>query len=79
MNADFKPNLKELCNAALELAAHERAAFLDAACDGDARMRAEIESLLAHEETARDFLQQPALQHLASLMKAAPNPTGMLM
>jgi serine/threonine protein kinase len=72
MNINAKPNLKELCNAALELAAHERAAFLDVACDGDARLRAEIESLLAHEDTARDFLAQPAWQEVVAQIQTEP-------
>jgi len=57
--------LRELCDAALDLDPGERRSFLDAACDGDEELREEIESLLEHEETARDFLAQPAWKQFA--------------
>lgn len=40
----------ELFHRAAEQDADERARFLDAACDGDRELRAEVESLLAHHE-----------------------------
>jgi serine/threonine protein kinase/tetratricopeptide (TPR) repeat protein len=38
----------------------ERAAYLDAACAGDPRLRADVEALLRAHETDPDFLEQPA-------------------
>ncbi len=40
----------------------QRAGFLDAACAGDAALRQEVESLLAHEDTAERFMGVPALE-----------------
>ena len=60
--------LETICDAALKLEPAERAAYLDAACAGDAALRAEIEDLLAHEYTAERFLD-------ASPAAALP-PTG---
>ncbi len=39
-----------------------RAAFLDQACAGDEALRREVESLLASDEQAGDFLSKPALK-----------------
>jgi eukaryotic-like serine/threonine-protein kinase len=47
--------------AVLARPAGERAAFLDEACAGDAALRAEVESLIAHEE-AEAFLEDPAFE-----------------
>jgi hypothetical protein len=49
----------ELFHLALERPAAERAAFLDAACAGDASLRAEVDSLLASHEAAATFLETP--------------------
>src|SRR5262245_18634242 len=46
-----------LYHAALERSADERRAFLDAACESDQELRREIESLLAYDEPARQFLE----------------------
>jgi tetratricopeptide (TPR) repeat protein/serine/threonine protein kinase len=46
--------------AAVELATPgERAAYLDAACGPDQQLRAEVEQLLAHDEAAGSFLNNP--------------------
>src|ERR1051325_5106753 len=42
--------IKTLLGEALELAPAERSAFLEEACDGDNSLRAEIDSLIAHEQ-----------------------------
>jgi eukaryotic-like serine/threonine-protein kinase len=51
---------KELFGAALERPPAERSAYLDAACAGDAALRAEVESLLAAHDEASSFLDEPA-------------------
>ena len=61
MTAERWQQVKRIFHDACERAPEERVAFLDAACDGDAELRREIESLLAVNERAGDFLQQPAL------------------
>ena len=42
--------VKEVFLQACDLAPADRGAFLDRACDGNAAMRAEVESLLASDE-----------------------------
>ncbi len=51
---------KDLFLRAGTLAPGERPAFLDDACAGDAALRAEVESLLAHDERAEGFLEEGA-------------------
>jgi len=50
-----------LLDQALDVPTAEREEFLDSACAGDDKIRAEIESLLACETNAERFLQVPAL------------------
>jgi serine/threonine protein kinase len=49
--------IEQLCNAALERDANQRAAFLLQACGGDDELRREVESLLAQEKPADRFLE----------------------
>ena len=48
-----------------------RAAFLDQACANDAALRAEVESLLAHDPDTSAFMEVPAVAQLAGDMAAA--------
>jgi serine/threonine protein kinase/tetratricopeptide (TPR) repeat protein len=50
----------EVFNAALELPAVERAAYLHEACAGDAALRRRVEELLRASEQAGAFLESPA-------------------
>src|SRR5258705_12784544 len=52
----------QLLDAALELPLGRRAAFLDEACAGDEELRKELDALLASDDGARSFLEQPALE-----------------
>src|SRR6516225_974336 len=54
--------IEELYHAALEREEGQRAAFLAEACAGDEALRHEVESLLAREESARAFMEAPALE-----------------
>jgi Tol biopolymer transport system component len=49
--------VEELCDAALDRDARERAAFVAAVCGPDEVLRAEVEALLAHAQTAEGFLE----------------------
>ena len=51
--------VEEICDAALGLSGSEREACLVAACGGDPTLRREVESLLAHEQSANGFLSVP--------------------
>jgi len=49
--------VEELFTRALQHPAHDRAAFLDAACAGDTRLREEVASLLASSSGASERLR----------------------
>ena len=46
MQAERWKRIEDLCQAALELAPEQRAAFLARACADDAQLRGEVQSLL---------------------------------
>src|SRR6266508_2219274 len=56
-----RQQLKEFFHAAVELAAPEREAFLEAGCGGNDELHSEVSALLTAHDTAGDFIQQPAL------------------
>src|SRR5262245_50274029 len=49
MTPERRERVWDLFDRAAALPPDERAAFLDGACGGDAEIRAEVESLLAHD------------------------------
>lgn len=69
MTSDSKPKrwqqIREVFDAALELPAGERAAYLDQACAGDGEFRREVESLL--DSYQDEFLETPAYKSLSGL------------
>jgi eukaryotic-like serine/threonine-protein kinase len=54
--------IEELYHSAATLRPEEQAAFLDRACRDDPELRRELESLLAHDKQAEDFIESPALE-----------------
>jgi eukaryotic-like serine/threonine-protein kinase len=64
---DRAEQVAELVESALERAPNEWGAFLAESCGGDHTLRAEVESLLRHQERARDFIESPAFQMAAEL------------
>ena len=68
MKPDAWSQVSEICHAALARPANERGRFLAEACQGDAALRREVESLLAHEGAAEGFLSAPALVVEAKVM-----------
>jgi len=60
--------VEELYHSVAALQPHERDAFLEQACKGDQELRKEVESLLAHEPQAENFIESPALEVAADLM-----------
>lgn len=58
--------IEELYHSAVALRPAEQAAFLDQACRDDPGLRRELESLLAHDKRAEDFIESPALEIAAS-------------
>ena len=75
MSADRQRQVTELCHAALECNASNRAAFLHEACAGDEALRQEVESLLRYEEAANGFLERPAVEEAARLVSGFPEST----
>jgi eukaryotic-like serine/threonine-protein kinase len=59
MTADRWRQVEELCHEALARAPEDRASFLAKACRGDADLRREVESLLAHDSKAAGFMSGP--------------------
>ena len=58
----------EIVEEALERAPGDCASYLDHACDGDAVIRSEVESLLGFRAQAVSFIEQPAIEMNAELL-----------
>src|SRR5438270_568712 len=69
-------HVESLFNEALEKASEERAKFLDEACSDDHALRREIESLLAHEDLARSFLESDGSGAPPAAALRDPVPSG---
>ena len=54
--------LKDLFHSALTIEAGQRASFLVEACADDPSLRVEVQSLLAADESAADFIETPAFE-----------------
>jgi non-specific serine/threonine protein kinase len=54
--------VKQVYQAALDTEPAKRAAFVGKACGDDAELRREVESLLAYDGAASDFLESPAIE-----------------
>ncbi|MFL6334689.1 MAG: protein kinase domain-containing protein [Pyrinomonadaceae bacterium] len=68
MKAERWEQVERLYHSALERGADERTAFLAEACAGDDSLRREVESLLAYEDQAEDFIESPALEVAAEML-----------
>ena len=77
MNPEHWGQIEQLYHAALELSSGKRAAFLDANCKDDQELRQEVESLLAYDEQARNFIESPP-DTLAAEMVAAEQATALI-
>jgi eukaryotic-like serine/threonine-protein kinase len=72
MKAERWRQVEELLEAALEREPAERGPLLERACAGDADLRREVESLLAHSASAEDFIEAPAFVFAADLIADLP-------
>ena len=62
MNAERWQRVKQLLEEAIALDAGDRSSFLDNACDSDAGLRREVDSLLSsHEQAGTGFLKTPVV------------------
>lgn len=73
MKAERWSAVERLYHDALGRAVEDRAAFLREACGGDEELRREVESLLAYENKAKDFLENSALEVAGELMADGPS------
>jgi serine/threonine protein kinase len=60
--------VEQLYHAALRVGADKRAAFLKNEAHGDAKLCEEVESLLAYESSAKEFMETPAFEVAAKQM-----------
>lgn len=60
--------VREIFDAAMRQGSEERNAFLESVCDGDNDLRREVESLLSSFKSADEFLEQPAIGHVANIV-----------
>jgi len=75
LNPQHWERIKSLFNAALELPAEERAAFLAFCCE-DEKLRAEVEAILEHNQRAGSFLEESPVQRLVGDLTANPAPAS---
>jgi eukaryotic-like serine/threonine-protein kinase len=68
---DQYQQVKEIFHAALELNSDERAEFLSRACNGDNTIRDEVDSLLAHQPQAENFIESSAFELGARLLSGS--------
>src|SRR6516164_3459104 len=64
---------REMFEAALELPAQDRDAYLDSACGTDAALRQRLEALLTKHDQAGSFLERPATPARATVDEPAVN------
>jgi len=72
MDAERARRVEQLYHSALEHRESERGAFLETACGTDAPLRRDVESLLAHDKDAENFIETPAME-VAARMVARQN------
>jgi serine/threonine protein kinase/TolB-like protein/Flp pilus assembly protein TadD len=72
MNRERWQKVDRIFKSVLGRPAAERAALLDAACEGDVSLRREVESLIEHD-TEGSFMEQPALEDATRLLAADQN------
>jgi len=74
MNQQRFQEAKRIYTSALEREPHQREAYLQEACAGDASLRKEVESLLACQPEAREFFRAPAMEAGAKALATEPQP-----
>ena len=67
--------IEELFQAALDLPEDERRSFVVNACNGDAELCAQVESLIAQHDEAGDFIEAPAIVESRARFTVSPDDT----
>src|SRR5450432_3861045 len=76
MDSDRWKQIDNLLHAALERPPAGRAEFLRQACGGDQALEREVRSLMASDERAGSFLDNPALAVMASELQEEATATA---
>jgi WD40 repeat protein/serine/threonine protein kinase len=74
MNAEEYQKVKEIFQSVLEIPPESRHAFLDKRCDGDDNLRAEVERLLASNDS--EFMEVPAVGEVSDAIESASSKAG---
>src|SRR5262245_46122141 len=72
MTPEFYERVCRICYEALQHEAPRRSSFLDRACAGDASLRREVETMLAHEGRLESSLATPAVILAANQLAEVP-------
>ncbi|HMY73078.1 MAG TPA: protein kinase [Blastocatellia bacterium] len=71
-----QPSLDDVFQTACDLPLEKRKAYLDEVCAGNDALRREVEGLLKYDTADNSFLEQPAIQQMATqFAKPAPKPS----
>src|SRR5262249_4513141 len=70
IDSERRRRIDDVCDAALERAEGDRAAFVATACDGDEELRNEVEALLLHAQRADKFLNASIGEVAADILNA---------
>jgi len=73
LEPEGQSRVEQLVQEALELEEKQRGEFLERHCAGDEDLRREVESLLAFDKDAQDFLEAPPLEKAAEALEAEHN------
>jgi len=73
LEPEKQSRVEQLVQDALELEEKQRGEFLERHCAGDEDLRREVESLLAFDKDAQDFLEAPPLEKAAEALAAEHN------
>lgn len=76
MNRERWQQIDTILKSVLERPAGERAAFLDRACAGDAELRREVESLVAHDAESGSLMPTVPMPEAFAEIVAAGEPRG---
>ena len=68
MNAERFQEVSPVFRRAIELSSEDRAAYLDAACAGDAALREDVGRLISAHEQAGSFIESPVYERAAALL-----------
>jgi len=77
MEAERLRQVETLFQAALDLLADERPAYLDAACGSDAELRAEVKLLLAYHDAGGEALDGRAVKRYGDLLMARDSTSSL--